>query len=79
MQSLGGMFDVAKWKQRPYRSPHHTASAVALVGGGCDFSKLLRLKRNSCDKYLTITPPFCNSAIHEKLWMALSFHQDWQC
>jgi magnesium chelatase family protein len=28
------MFDVAKWKQRPYRAPHHTASAVALVGGG---------------------------------------------
>ena len=22
------------WKQRPIRSPHHTASAVALVGGG---------------------------------------------
>jgi magnesium chelatase family protein len=34
MQSLGGMFDVAHWKQRPYRAPHHTASAVALVGGG---------------------------------------------
>jgi magnesium chelatase family protein len=34
MQSLGGFFDVAKWMQRPYRSPHHTASAVALVGGG---------------------------------------------
>ena len=34
MQSLGGMFDIAKWKQRPYRAPHHTASAVALVGGG---------------------------------------------
>ncbi len=34
MQSLGGMFDVDKWKQRPYRAPHHTASAVALVGGG---------------------------------------------
>lgn len=34
MQSLGGFFDVAKWKQRPYRAPHHTASAVALVGGG---------------------------------------------
>jgi magnesium chelatase family protein len=34
MQSLGGMFDVSKWKQRPYRAPHHTASAVALVGGG---------------------------------------------
>lgn len=34
MQSLGGNFDVTKWKQRPYRAPHHTASAVALVGGG---------------------------------------------
>ncbi|MBI5006543.1 MAG: YifB family Mg chelatase-like AAA ATPase [Nitrosomonadales bacterium] len=34
MQSLGGMFEVANWKRRPYRSPHHTASAVALVGGG---------------------------------------------
>ena len=34
MQSLGGNFDVEKWKQRPYRAPHHTASAVALVGGG---------------------------------------------
>lgn len=26
--------DPARWRQRPYRSPHHTASAVALVGGG---------------------------------------------
>ena len=26
--------DVGKWRQRPFRSPHHTASAVALVGGG---------------------------------------------
>lgn len=35
IQSLGSQgFDVGKWKQRPYRSPHHTASAVALVGGG---------------------------------------------
>ena len=34
MQSLGGAFEVGRWKQRPYRAPHHTASAVALVGGG---------------------------------------------
>jgi len=34
MQSLGGAFDISRWKARPYRSPHHTASAVALVGGG---------------------------------------------
>jgi magnesium chelatase family protein len=27
-------FDRARWKVRPFRSPHHTASAVALVGGG---------------------------------------------
>lgn len=35
MQSLAGTFVVSNWKARPYRSPHHTASAVALVGGGC--------------------------------------------
>ena len=34
LQSLDGSFDVAKWKTRPYRAPHHTASGVALVGGG---------------------------------------------
>jgi magnesium chelatase family protein len=35
IQSLGsGGFDVTRWKRRPYRAPHHTASAVALVGGG---------------------------------------------
>ena len=27
-------FHPARWKQRPFRSPHHTASGVALVGGG---------------------------------------------
>lgn len=32
--SLVGRFDVSHWGQRPFRSPHHTASAVALVGGG---------------------------------------------
>ena len=34
VQSLDGSFDMNKWKMRPYRSPHHTASGVALVGGG---------------------------------------------
>ncbi len=29
-----GGFDPASWGQRPYRAPHHTASGVALVGGG---------------------------------------------
>jgi magnesium chelatase family protein len=26
--------DPARWRTRPFRAPHHTASAVALVGGG---------------------------------------------
>ena len=26
-----------RFGQRPFRAPHHTASAVALVGGGCHF------------------------------------------
>lgn len=27
-------FEIAQWRQRPFRSPHHSASSVALVGGG---------------------------------------------
>jgi magnesium chelatase family protein len=35
IQSLGNSgFDVRNWRRRPYRAPHHTASGVALVGGG---------------------------------------------
>ena len=32
--SLGGCFALERWASRPTCSPHHTASAVALVGGG---------------------------------------------
>jgi len=34
VQSLNGGFRHEHWQRRPFRSPHHTASAVALVGGG---------------------------------------------
>lgn len=34
--SLVGKFNVNEFGQRQVRSPHHTASAVALVGGGSD-------------------------------------------
>ena len=32
--SLGGRFALDQWGQRATCSPHHSASAVALVGGG---------------------------------------------
>ncbi|MDH3713577.1 MAG: YifB family Mg chelatase-like AAA ATPase [Gammaproteobacteria bacterium] len=32
--SLGSRFDARTWRRRPFRQPHHTASAVALIGGG---------------------------------------------
>lgn len=31
-----GGFQQEHWKQRPFRAPHHSASSVALVGGGAD-------------------------------------------
>jgi magnesium chelatase family protein len=34
VQSLNSAFNIANWMRRPFRAPHHTASAVALVGGG---------------------------------------------
>lgn len=37
----GRGLDLARWRQRPYRAPHHTASAVALVGC-CEFAKSLQ-------------------------------------
>lgn len=30
----GTAFNARDWRQRPFRAPHHTASGVALVGGG---------------------------------------------
>ena len=36
VHSLAGRFRLEHWGKRPLRTPHHTASAVALVGGGSD-------------------------------------------
>src|SRR5690606_25049403 len=32
----GRGIDPARWRQRPFRAPHHTASAIALAGGGSE-------------------------------------------
>lgn len=34
VRSLRGQFDPGQYGERPFRQPHHSASAVALVGGG---------------------------------------------
>jgi len=36
LQSIEGCFEATRWAQRPFRAPHHSASAPALVGGGAN-------------------------------------------
>jgi len=42
--SIAGLgLEPARWRKRRFRSPHHTASGIALVGGGCQLHQLMRL------------------------------------
>lgn len=34
VHSLSGGFDIARWAQRSFRSPHHSSSVAAVIGGG---------------------------------------------
>lgn len=36
VNSVAGLRSQQDWRQRPFRAPHHTASGVALVGGGAN-------------------------------------------
>lgn len=49
VSSLIGRFEQAHWRRRVMRSPHHSASSVALVGGGCELHLLTRLSTEICD------------------------------
>lgn len=51
--SLAGRFRLEAWGLRPTCAPHHSASAVALVGGGCAVFLLMRLPRHNCDALTT--------------------------
>ncbi|MGZ3797824.1 MAG: ATP-binding protein, partial [Pseudobdellovibrionaceae bacterium] len=57
--------DVANWLKPPYRAPHHTASAAALVGGGCQFQQLTLHSNNSCYKIKKVS--CVSSFISERL------------
>ena len=37
-----------RFGERPHRAAHHTISSAALVGGGCQFPKLMSITRNKC-------------------------------
>jgi hypothetical protein len=39
--------DPARWRERPFRAPHHTASAVSLVG--CELAKRMQLRQRGCN------------------------------
>jgi magnesium chelatase family protein len=47
--SLSGRFAIENWGVRPTCSPHHSASAVALVGGGCGLQQLIGLHTHLSD------------------------------
>ncbi len=56
--SLGGRFTLESWAVRPTCAPHHTASAVALVGGGVNGEAICERGQIAANEehYLRIVP-----------------------
>ncbi|AXK38421.1 ATP-binding protein [Crenobacter cavernae] len=57
LQSLTAHGASLNWRARPFRSPHHTASAVALVGGGSVLKPML-FATHEC--YLRLMVDLCD-------------------
>ena len=56
--SLAGQFRPERFAERVYRSPHHTASAVALVGGGSTRAPAKSPSRTTASSSSTSCPEF---------------------
>jgi len=61
IHSIAGVLKDNIVRCRPFRSPHHTISDIALIGGGCKTQKLLRKLKIYCEKYKNYCKTFINS------------------
>ncbi len=48
---------------RPFRQVHHTISAVALVGGGCQFQQLMSNSKNKCQRFILSFKPSIKTSL----------------
>ena len=56
VRSVGGQLPApASWRCRPFRAPHHSASAAALVG--CEFPDWMRINTSGCDSDAPVRLP----------------------
>jgi magnesium chelatase family protein len=62
--SVSGEFSVEQWRRRPLRSPHHSASASALAGGGRSTPKPGEISLAHCGVlFLDELPEFSRNAL----------------